>query len=648
MTGWTKDINEPVPFEYYEKMTVSYVYSNGMSMTAYDVIGDQIPQLPLTTTNNSYWDYVQSNRHDVYVDQTTGYEYYKLYGYVTVDNVSENSGDWIQGPRTPYVTGYESSVSGWRYGVPETPFEYYERLSYDTVYSDGTREFAYFALGDYIPATPNATSYGSAYELRQADKSDYTTYDGYKYYKNYSWIRVGANGEFEQTTDWVRGGMIPYIVGTNSVVTNWERNGSFIYDEVVTVYDVYSDGTEEFNSSYYGERIPIEPSATTYGSYYYLQQGDETDTTVYNGLDYYKDYAYVWFNGTATNTQDWQRGRRASQPSIWGTLTQEGLTAPVLKYTYNNVRTTYNPIYETGTRYFEYDLLPEGITYLWFGANDPEEYRENVETLYFRDIDTYSIPNMEKFLCNFSYMTTVNIDAVETDNATNMFSMFGNCKNLRNLNVSYMNTYNTTMMELMFSGCSSLTSLDVSNFNTSNATSMQFMFMGCSSLTSLDLSSFDTTNVTLMGWMFSGCSSLTSLDISSFDTENVTSMGFMFQRCSSLTSLDLSHFDTSNVESTKEMFENCMSLHSLNLSNWDLNNVYFSYNSSAGRYVTNMADMFNQCGGGNLTITMNNVDNTTFDHITTKDVTNLSTSAIIYRDGDTYRYSSSTNKWVKQ
>ena len=207
------------------------------------------------------------------------------------------------------------------------------------------------------------------------------------------------------------------------------------------------------------------------------------------------------------------------------------------------------------------------------------------------------------------YMTSCDLENLNTSGTTNMSSMFNNCYKLTSLNVSDLETSNVTDMSSMFLSCSGLTSLDVSGFDTSNVTSMRYLFRNCSKLTSLDVSGFDTSNVTDMYCMFNGCSALTSLDVSNFDTSNVTTMESMFSGCSGLTSLDLSTFDTSKVESMKQMFQKCSKLASLDVSGWNTSNVtdmsyMFQYCSKLASLdlsswntsnVTKMYNMFSGC-----------------------------------------------------
>ncbi len=90
-----------------------------------------------------------------------------------------------------------------------------------------------------------------------------------------------------------------------------------------------------------------------------------------------------------------------------------------------------------------------------------------------------------------------------------------------------------------------------------------------------------------------------AMDLSNLDTSNVTNMSDMFYDCGGLTSLDLSSFDTSNVTDMSDMFYGCGGLTSLDLSSFDTSKV------------TNMRHMFYNC-----------------DSLTSLDLTNFNTMSV--------------------
>lgn len=576
LDGWTRGAL-PQPFEYYEHFTLSYVYDTGMTSPISDRIGDQIPEYPSMTSYNSYWDLRQGSRTDVDVDEDTGYEYYKNYGYVTVNNVAQNSGDWVRGDRTPYVTSYNAYTTGWqRNGA----WDYTEVVSHYAHYSDNTDVFAYTTNGEQIPLTPSTTQLGSYYTYVQSN--EVTTIVGTRYYKDYSWVSYNES-ELEQTIDWKIGNAVP-VTNTRYAITGWKRDAAFDYKETVSYYNIYEDSYEQLDHTSAGEQIPLSPSTTANNSSYTMIQGSSSDYTTYNNLKYYKNYAWVSYaGGNAERTEDWVRGNVLRAGSIYGTMTQSTTSVPNLYVTKNGVTETITATFDNMTKHFEYADIPAGFSSIQFGqdTNDKKKY----ETIVFDNVDTTG-------LTDFSFV---------------------NFQNLKYLDVACLNTSSLRYYG-KFTMCTSLQSLDLSTWDTSNLLNCSEMFNDCNSLTSLDLSNWDTSNVTTMYIMFGGCSSLTILDLSDFDTENVTDMSAMFGGCSSLTTLDLSNFNTTNVTQTmNQMFNNCNSLTS---------------------------------------VTLNNTDSTTFDMIKSALIASISSyylsNTVIYRDGDTYRYNSSTNKWVKQ
>lgn len=96
--------------------------------------------------------------------------------------------------------------------------------------------------------------------------------------------------------------------------------------------------------------------------------------------------------------------------------------------------------------------------------------------------------------------------------------------------------------------------------DTSKVIDMGLMFDMCSILKDLDLSSFDTSNVTNMFGMFYECRNLINLDLGSFNTSKVTDMNIMFYNCQNLKNLNISKFDTSSVTGMNNMFKDCMEL----------------------------------------------------------------------------------------
>ena len=609
LDGWTRG-PLPQPFEYYEHFTTSYVYDTGMTTPISDRIGDQIPEYPSTTSYNSYWSYIQGPKTDPDIDENTGYSYFKNYGWVTVNGVAQNSGDWVRGDMIPWVTGYTSAITGWQYDEPATPFEYFETVSYYTTYSDNSQQFAYNSIGTQIPLTPSTTSAGSYYALVQGAPNDWVIVNDEYHYKNYGWVSYAGNA-LEKTEDYVVGDEIPvFVIDTREDVTYWQYGNPetpFEYFETVSYYDIWSDHTETVNHTSQGEQIPLTPSTTTSGNYYYFQNGDMDDYTTYNNERYFKNYAWISLNSYSYMTSDWVRGPLLSNAKIYGQWTpyKSGGT-PELSLTKNDGTSEHIiSIYDPNNYSFEY--LPDNITSI--AISNPY----NVVTITFDNVNT-------------SYLTEMST------------TLFANMEMATYIAISNINTSNVTNMSSMFYNCSSLTSLDLSSFTTNNVTNMSSMFNGCTYLQSLDLSYFNTSNVETMGWMFNNCEHLEHVDVSTFDMSKVKSTQRMFYNCKSITSIELN--DIKKVNSVREMFRQCVAL-----SEIDLSGIDFSYIMLSDTY--NVNSMFYGCNSLSY-LTLNDVSDATFNKITNTTYTKLPTSCTVYRDNNTYLYNSSTNKWEKQ
>ncbi len=185
--------------------------------------------------------------------------------------------------------------------------------------------------------------------------------------------------------------------------------------------------------------------------------------------------------------------------------------------------------------------------------------------------------NVNKMYSAYWYVSTIDLNKIDTSYMTDMGDMFNGCSALRSLDLSSFNTANVTSMSSMFTGCSALRSLDLSSFNTANVTSMSSMFSDCSDLRSLDLSSFNTANVTDMSVMFYDCGSLSTLDLSTFNTANVTYMGGLFTFDTQLSQIYVSNKWTVSNLSDKEsgMFGYCSSLPNFDSAKTDATKAYY-------------------------------------------------------------------------
>ena len=129
-----------------------------------------------------------------------------------------------------------------------------------------------------------------------------------------------------------------------------------------------------------------------------------------------------------------------------------------------------------------------------------------------------------------------------------------------------LNPYMNNNAFVMFYRLKYVTTIDINTINTSKTLNMRSLFDGCYSLQNLDLSNFSTSNVNNMGYMFVG-TKFTKLDLTLFNTNNVVDMKCMFSNMYYLTTLDLSTFNMSKVTTVTDMLNNIASLKQLKTPN---------------------------------------------------------------------------------
>ena len=308
--------------------------------------------------------------------------------------------------------------------------------------------------------------------------------------------------------------------------------------------------------------------------------------------------------------------------------------------------------------------------------------------------ETYFPQDSSMLLNNYTNVTRIEFNNVNTSNVTNMGGIFYGCNSLTNIDLSSFNTSSVTQMGGMFSGCSSLTGIDLSSFNTSSVTQMGAMFQNCTNLTTLNLSSFNTSSITYMGGMFQNCTSLQSVNLSGLGGNDLTNVGGMFQNCTNLREVNMSNFNfgtsslsgflynntsvqtinlsnanTSNVTDMSGMFRGCTSLTSLDLSNFNASSVIemcdmflncsslttldlSSFNTSS---VTNMSAMFQNCTSL-TTLDLSNFNASSVTNmsgmfqnctsLTTLDLSNFNTSSVIYMSDMFAMGTQSGNTWT--
>ncbi len=239
----------------------------------------------------------------------------------------------------------------------------------------------------------------------------------------------------------------------------------------------------------------------------------------------------------------------------------------------------------------------------------------NVTSVTFNNVDTSEVTIMPGFFQNDSSLTSVDLHGFDTSNVTNMSAMFMDCSSLTDVDLSYLDTSSIEHMSGMFTGCTSLQTANISNLGSDHlVSSYMFYGVGSTTLRRVNMSNFNfgvqtglsgmfnssdfvnteeiilrnanTSNITSMSAAFGNLRSLKTVDLRGIDTSNVTNMSAMFESCFDLENiLGIENINTSSVTNMQAMFSHSSSLTSLNLSNFDTS------------HVTSMAAMFANCTG---------------------------------------------------
>jgi uncharacterized repeat protein (TIGR02543 family) len=173
----------------------------------------------------------------------------------------------------------------------------------------------------------------------------------------------------------------------------------------------------------------------------------------------------------------------------------------------------------------------------------------NCTSFDLNSVNTSNATSMRSLFTGCANLTSLDISSWDTGNVTDMWGMFLQCNRLNSLDLTSFNTSNVTNMAFMFDHCTNLKTLKVSGWDTGNVTMMSNMFCSCPSLKKLDLMDWETDNVTMMNCMFTACESLTTILVSpDWNTANVTNSSVMFAQCPSLvggmgTTYDENHLD---------------------------------------------------------------------------------------------------------
>ena len=162
----------------------------------------------------------------------------------------------------------------------------------------------------------------------------------------------------------------------------------------------------------------------------------------------------------------------------------------------------------------------------------------------------YQGSSLDSLFSGFGNAVLIDLSGMVTEGITSVAQMFKGCNSLQTVILpDNFDTSSATTFDGMFRYDQYLTTVNLEVLNTSSAENIGFMFSGCSSLTTLDLSNFDTSTgqLTDTSYLFEGCSSLTTIIASSlFSFNKVSNSEQMFNGCTSLKGGAGTLFDSKN------------------------------------------------------------------------------------------------------
>lgn len=633
ITGW--QYNDPaVAFEYYETISHYIDYSDGTSELDYTTMGHQIPLTPSTTPNGSYYEYIDGQTGDYYTDPDTGFVYFKEYAWVTVNNVMERTNDWRRGDWIEQLNGqlYGKLINSASTAPTITVVKNNVTTNYQPVYNYTTNEFV--IESNVIPDGISSITFSDKANIEKLifldiDTSSMT--DMHNMFKQFTNLKSLNLGSFD----------------TSNVT---DMNNMFyvctVLEEINFPATFDTSNVTNMTQMFYYCRSLISLDVTGF---------DTSSVTNMGGM----------FSGCESLASLDVTGFYTSNVTEFGGMFDDCISLTTIDVSHFNTSSATG----MGSMFATVD---------------------SITALDLSNFDTSDVTDMRAMFRASDNLTTLNLsnfDMTYVDQNTMMYEMFKNCNELDTLilnNVSndtfnkitmrsrtnlptavtiYRDNYvykynsNTSQWEavnkIYGTAISTQTTAPTITLNNTtytadvwNDTTKEFGFTNVpTNVTSIGQLSnifetlvftkyIDTSNATSLYNVFHNCESLTALDISHFNTSNVTNMYYMLGVCTSLTSLDLSNFNTSSVTNMMSMFQSCTSLTSLNISNWEVGTN------------TSTTNMFYRTTA--LTsITMNNVSNDTFNTIGA--ISHIHVSRItIYRDGDAYKWNSSTSQWEIQ
>ena len=185
---------------------------------------------------------------------------------------------------------------------------------------------------------------------------------------------------------------------------------------------------------------------------------------------------------TPDENAEWQRGRTVLTTSEWNALQTNGLSFKV-KVEANEGIWVGDPTSRNDMKQIPSTVDRSSVTEINFIRMGEEMINEHADLIDLTEEDGSGIVKgwIEN---NKLYIASPGVIYFPQDSN----SFFADFSNVSKINFNNINTSEVTGMLSFFSGCSSLTSVDLSRFDTSNIHSFDKFFYGCESLQNLDLS----------------------------------------------------------------------------------------------------------------------------------------------------------------
>ena len=248
-------------------------------------------------------------------------------------------------------------------------------------------------------------------------------------------------------------------------------------------------------------------------------------------------------------------------------------------------------------------IASPGETYFPVDSTALFKNYSSVTTINFNNVNTSEVENMTALFWDDSSLAYIDLNSFDTANVVSMLSMFRGCSSLVSLDLSMLDSSSVVNMNNLVQNCSNLAYINISGLGSNNLTSAYTMFDGAAMLKTIVMSKFNFGSFTNLNVLFNGNNILNveRVDLNNSIVPNLTNMSYMFSSRVNLISVDLSGINIDSVQSMYAMFNGCSNLSTIYVSNtWNVNNV------------TSPNDMFSGCtslvGGAGTTYDANHID----------------------------------------